>query len=172
MKIRLFAVLLIIALLFTACSNSGETPAGSQPDVSSTTQPTEGEEEVLDIFGTLYPKDGTIPRGKDIVEYVKTLADNTSRISEINYTWINGRPSMEIMAGSYDEYHTYESPAESPLQLIYNESEYYNYVLYLPDGYDPADTEKKWPVIFFFHGIGELLWQRRDNSDSMMDLFL
>ena len=155
MKIRLFAVLLIIAMLFSACSTAGETPAGSQPDVSSTPQPTEGEEETLDIFGTLYPKDGTIPRGKDIVEYVKTLADNTSRISEINYTWINGRPSMEIMAGSYDEYHTYEAPAESPLQLIYNESEYYNYVLYLPDGYDPADTEKKWPVIFFFHGIGE-----------------
>lgn len=169
MKIRLFAVLLAITLLLTACAagttdnpeagsipesapaaetQSGTTPA-AQPD------PTEREEEDLDIFGVLYPEDGTIPRGKELIEYAQQLAENTSRISQIEYTWKNGRPSMEVLAGTYDEYHTYEIPAESPMELVYGESEYYNYVLYLPEGYDPADTEKKWPVIYFFHGIGE-----------------
>ncbi len=168
MKIRLFAALLILAMLLSACAAAPgqETPEGTDP-VSSTTaatlpedtgtepQPTEGEEESLDMFGMLYPEDGTIPRSKDLVEYVQALADNTPRISQINYTWINGRASMEVLAGTYDEFHTYTAPEESPMELVYNESEYYNYVLYLPDGYDPADTQTKWPVIFFFHGIGE-----------------
>ncbi len=160
MKIRLFAALLIFAMLLTACAPApaGTTAAPStQPDTSPTTapRPTEGEDNNLDIFAELFPKDGTIPRGKDLVELVKTLGDNTSRISQINYTWKAGRASMEILAGAYDEPHTYTKPEKSPLQLIYDESEYYNYVLYLPEGYDPADTEKKWPVIYFFHGIGE-----------------
>ncbi len=164
MKIRLFAALLILAMVLTACASPADpntegtttAPSVSQPASDPAgSQSTEPEEEALDIFGALYPQDGTIPRGKDLIELVNELGDNTSRISEIVYTWKNGRPSMEVMAGTYDEYHSYTKPQESPLQLVYNESEYYNYVLYLPDGYDPADTEKKWPVIYFFHGIGE-----------------
>lgn len=169
MKLRLLAVILVFSLLLTACAaNTTDAPtAGStqEPVTAADTQPgdatgaepdpTEGEEENLDIFGVLYPEDGTIPRGKELIEYAQQLAENTSRISQIEYTWRNGRPSMEVLAGTYDEYHTYEVPAESPMELVYGESEYYNYVLYLPDGYDPADTAKKWPVIYFFHGIGE-----------------
>lgn len=164
MKIRLFATLLALAMLLTACvSGPVETQPGStkEPAPSTTapttapTQPTEGEEDV-DLFGALYPVDGKIPRAKDMEEILKKLGDNTPRISEITYTWKNGRVSMDVMAGNYDEWHGYEIPEESPLQLIYNESEFYNYVLYLPEGYDPADTEKKWPVIYFFHGIGEI----------------
>jgi predicted esterase len=164
MKYRLFAAFLVIAMLLTACvSGSVETQAGptTGPATSGTTvpttqtKPTEGEDEIVDLFGALYPVDGVIPRAKDMDEILKKLGDNTPRISEITYTWKNGRVSMEVMAGTYDEYHGYEVPEESPLQLVYNESEFYNYVLYLPEGYDPADTEKKWPVIYFFHGIGE-----------------
>lgn len=166
MKIRIFAVLLVTAMLLAACGDPTNNTTGSTqepvttgtPVPSTTTQPTptEGEEEIVDLFGALYPQDGTIPRSKDLVELVQKLADNTPRISEINYTWKNGRVSMEVLAGTYDECHEYEVPEESPLQLVYNESEFYNYVLYLPEGYDPADTETKWPVIYFFHGIGEI----------------
>lgn len=162
MKIRLICAILALALLLCACGapadptqGTTEPPETQAPTTAPQTQPTEGEEEALDVFGALFPKDGTIPRGKDITEYVGILADNTTRISEINYTWKNGRPAMEILSGTYDEFNTYVAPEESPLQLVYGESAYYNYVLYLPEGYDPADTEKKWPVIYFFHGIGE-----------------
>lgn len=160
MKIRLFATLLALAMLLTACvsapveSTPGSTTEPTTP-TTAPTQPTEGEENV-DLFGALYPVDGKIPRAKDMEEILKKLGDNTPRISEITYTWENGRVSMEVMAGTYDEWHDYEVPEKSPLQLVYNESEFYNYVLYLPEGYDPADTEKKWPVIYFFHGIGEI----------------
>ena len=166
MKIRLFAALLVIVMLLSACGgNPTETTTGAPeapatstqaPTTQAPTQPTEGEEENVDLFGALYPVDGMIPRAKDLDEILKKLGDNTPRISEITYTWKNGRVSMEVMAGTYDEWHGYEVPEESPLQLVYNESEFYNYVLYLPEGYDPADTETKWPVIYFFHGIGEI----------------
>ena len=159
MKIRLLALLLAVLLLLTACTTGPATdtePTGDPESVpADQSDTTEGEEEDLDYFGILYPEDGTIPRGKDLTEYVQQLADNTTRISQINYTWKNGRPSMEVLAGTYDEYHSYEAPGESPLELVYDESEFYDYVLYLPEGYDPADTDKKWPVIYFFHGIGE-----------------
>ena len=166
MKIRLFAALLVIAMLLAACggnptdnttgSTTGPVTTGTPvPSTTTQPQPTEGEEENVDLFGALYPVDGKIPRAKDMDEILKQLGDNTPRISEITYTWKGGRVTMEVMAGNYDEFHGYEVPEESPLQLVYNESEFYNYVLYLPEGYDPADTEKKWPVIFFFHGIGE-----------------
>ena len=141
MKYRLFAAFLVIAMLLTACvSGSVETQAGptTGPATSGTTvpttqtKPTEGEDEIVDLFGALYPVDGVIPRAKDMDEILKKLGDSTPRISEITYTWKNGRVSMEVMAGTYDEYHGYEVPEESPLQLVYNESEFYNYVLYLP----------------------------------------
>lgn len=157
MKIRLFAALLAMTLLLTACVSTvaPNTTGSTMEPAPTTTAPTENE-EVVDLFGALYPVDGKIPRAKDMDEILKKLGDNTPRISEITYTWKGGRVSMEVMAGNYDEWHGYEVPEESPLQLVYGESEYYNYVLYLPEGYDPADTEKKWPVIYFFHGIGEI----------------
>lgn len=170
MKLRIFAAFLVLTLLLTACSGQGtggtEAATGSpeesaaagtaQTETTGQPDPTEGEDEIVDLFGSLFPAEGNIPRAKDIVETVQELADNTTRISELNYTWIRGRASMEVLAGTYDAYQTYEAPAESPLQLVYDESEFYNYVLYLPEGYDPADTQTKWPVIYFFHGIGEI----------------
>lgn len=167
MKIfRMIAAIMIVALLMSACAggNTGETETsgGSSGDTSEATQentesqPSKEEEEIVDLFGALFPADGNIPGKKEIVSLVKALADNTSRITEINYSFRSGKAAMEVLAGQYDEYHETAEPAESPLQLVYGESEYYNYVLYLPEGYDPGETETKWPVIYFFHGIGEI----------------
>ena len=90
MKIRLLALLLAALLLLTACANGPAEVTDPEPEQASVTEaqpnPTEEEEEDLDYFGILYPEDGTIPRGKDLTEYVQQLADNTSRISQINYT--------------------------------------------------------------------------------------
>ena len=109
----------------------------------------------MDLFGSLFPVDGQILKKRDLVKVVKELYGQAGRISEITYTWEKGRAAMEVLAGRYDDYHELEVPEESPLQMVYNESEYYNYILYLPEGYDPEDTEKKWPVIYFFHGYGK-----------------
>ena len=165
MKKRLLVALLALCMLLTACGAAPADPAeGSsepsavtgQPETTPSTEPTEGEEEAMDLFGALFPEDGNIPKKKEIVKIVKELADNTSRISEITYTWKNGKTSMEVLSGVRDSYDTKEAPAESPLQMVYGESEFYNYVLYLPEGYDSADDQTKWPVIYFFHGIGEI----------------
>lgn len=166
MKIRIVATLLLVATLMAACTTADPTQttttgAPTAAPTNPTTQPTvapttttKQEEASLDL-GSLYPVDGQIPNKREISKIVKALKDQVGMISEINYTWENGRESMEVLAGRYDEYHDLIAPEESPLQMVYGESEYYNYILYLPEGYDPADTEKKWPVIYFFHGYGK-----------------
>ena len=164
MKMRLMAMLLLFGLLLGACgapaaptTQGTEAPTTAPTTVAPTTaKPTEGGEETVDYFSALYPVDGQIPTKREISTIVKALGKTTTRISEINYTWANGKASMEVLAGTEDKYYDLTAPEESPLQLIYDQNEYYNYVLYLPEGYDPADTETKWPVIFFFHGIGEI----------------
>ncbi len=50
---------------------------------------------------------------------------------------------------------TFEKPVEKPISL--------NYLLALPDGYDSADKEKKWPLVVFLHGAGE----RGNNLDKV-----
>lgn len=167
MKLRLIALLLLTATLLTACATAPATTAApttqptatpTQPTTAPTTVPTtsQPEEEPVDLFGSLFPVDGQIPKKRELVEIVEELYGPAARINEINYTWTQGRASMEVLSGRYDDYNDVTAPEESPLQLIYGESEFYNYVLYLPEGYDPADTEKKWPVIYFFHGISEM----------------
>lgn len=161
MRRRFFAVLLMLCMLLTACAAAPRNSTESSSEPSETTQTEtiqtaqEEEAEEVDLFAALFPKDDNVPKKKEIVKIVKELAENTSRVSEITYTWKNGKISMEVLSGVYDEYHVNEGTEESPLQLIYGESAFYNYVLYLPEGYDPADTQTKWPVIYFFHGIGE-----------------
>ena len=163
MKLRLISLLLLAATMLTACTAAPATtlPQTTPPPTYTTapttapTTTTQPEEEPVDLFGSLFPVDGQILKKRDLVKVVKELYGQAGRISEITYTWEKGRAAMEVLAGRYDDYHELEVPEESPLQMVYNESEYYNYILYLPEGYDPADTEKKWPVIYFFHGYGK-----------------
>lgn len=164
MKMRVLALLLVV-LMLTACAgpvdNQTTNPSSTAP---SATTPTQEGEEAVDYFKALYPVDGQIPKKTEITRIVKEMAKDTARITEINYTFKNDRITMSVQAGNSDKYLTMEAPEQSPLQMIYDQNEFYNYVLYLPEGYDPADTETKWPVIFFFHGIGE----RGDNLDELL----
>ena len=178
MKFRIVAILLLVATLLAACSTAtptstptstsgaptaGPTAPTAQPTVAPTTTQKQ-EEEPVDLFGALFPVDGQIPKKREMANIVKALKGQAGLISEITYTWEAGRASMEVLAGRYDDYHELVAPEESPLQMVYGESEYYNYILYLPEGYDPADTEKKWPVIYFFHGYGK----QGDNLDVLL----
>lgn len=156
MKIRVLAMVLLAALLLSACgSNVATNPSTTAPTTVPTTAPTQEGEETVDYFAELYPVEGQIPSKKQISELVKGMAKDSNRITEINYTWKKGKVTMEVMAGNADKYLDMTPPEENLLQLVYDENEFYNYVLYLPEDYDPNDTETKWPVIFFFHGIGE-----------------
>ena len=162
MKMRIVSYVLLVSMLLTLLAACGAPAAPSTPAPTTTvpttapiTDPTEGEETV-DYFESLYPVDGQIPTKRELSNIVKAMGKATTRISEINYTFTDGKVSMEVLAGVKEKEPEMTPPEESPLQLIYDQNEYYNYVLYLPEGYDPADTETKWPVIFFFHGIGEI----------------
>lgn len=114
--------------------------------------------EEINLFAKIYPDrdDGSILSGKEFGEIAPKLTDGMRcRLTEITYTYKSGKISMETLAGNEDVFVTNIPSEESPLQLVYDESEWYNYVLYLPENYDADDTETKWPVIYFFHGIGE-----------------
>lgn len=168
MKRNILIALLLAALMLSTLAGCGgnaveESVATEPSEIAAEPSETAGEapstneeEEPVDLFGALFPQDGSIPGKKKIVSLTKELADNAGRINELTYTFKGGKTSMEILSGRYDEYHKTTAPEESPLQFVYEDSEYYNYVLYLPQGYDPQDTETKWPVIYFFHGIGEI----------------
>lgn len=184
MKKRILAALLLVSLLagLTACSSAPQEPEKPDPknptdpvEPANPTNPTEPDkpsqpeapadqtpsgaegEPKMDYYAALYPVDGNIPAAKDLTACANGLAENVKgRISEITYIFKEGRPAMLLQHGNRDDYREAKTaPAESPMQRIYDEDGLYNYLLYLPDGYDAADTETKWPVIFFFHGIGE-----------------
>lgn len=161
----LAAVMLLSSAMLSACGGTqDDIPDGEATDTQSgntdQTDPvpdgSEAPEEARNVFAEFFPVENNVPSGKQFQILARDLGEGIKgRISEVNYTWKSGKVSMEILAGVRDEYITLTPPEESPLELVYGESEFYNYVLYLPDGYDPADTETKWPVIYFFHGIGE-----------------
>ena len=166
MKMRIIAATLLMVFLLTACGAPAATnpTTDTTPTTAPTTAPTQEGDKTVDYFAELYPVDGKIPTKAEISEIVKGMAKGSNRITEINYTWKKGKITMEVLAGNEDKYLTMTAPEESPLQLVYDQNEFYNYVLYLPEGYDPNDTETKWPVIFFFHGIGE----RGDNLEDLL----
>ncbi len=79
---------------------------------------------------------------------------------EIHYTWKNGVCAQSVWMGPSDDCFV---TSEGSVRCISDEPDY-PYVLYLPQGYDPADG-KKWPLVFFFHGIGE----RGDDPQVLLD---
>lgn len=69
---------------------------------------------------------------------------------EIHYTWKNGICARSVWMGPADDCFV---TSEGTVRCVTDDPEY-SYVLHLPRDYDPTDG-KKWPLVFFFHGIGE-----------------
>ncbi len=150
---KLAALMTALCLVLSACGGAPDEDGGSGDETGSAGDTVQ---EAVNLYAELYPKDDNIPDRRTLQSICKDLADGINgHITEITYTWQQGRASMEVLGGLRDTWGTLTPPEEDPIQQIYGESELYNYLLYLPDGYDPEDTETKWPVIFFFHGIGE-----------------
>ena len=83
-----------------------------------------------------------------------TIADRLGRelggpVSEIAYTWEEGRAAVTASAGD-----TAAGLQKTAGTVRILDDGLYRYLCILPPGYDPEDT-RRWPVIFFFHGIGE-----------------
>lgn len=159
MKKGLMAVCLVCSIMLSACA-AHPVETSTDDSIPETTdsmlEPTGVSEEVTNMFAELYPKDNNVPDKKYMTQVVEDLADGIrGHITEVTYTWKNGKVSMDVLGGVRDNYTVLTPPEEDPIQRVTGESEFYNYLLYLPEGYDPDDTETKWPVIFFFHGIGE-----------------
>lgn len=184
---RFIALLAALCLLLAACSGVGTPgdPTGDNGDTGGETgnkpvetvgptEPTEPvKQEAENMFAKLFPTKENIPDRRTIQSVCKDLSNGiTGHVTEINYTWQKGRASMEVLGGLRDDWERLTPPESDPLQLIYDESEFYNYLLYLPDGYDPEDTETRWPVIFFFHGIGESGSNLEDVAKSGMPDYL
>lgn len=134
-----------------AAENTGKTEGTDQAA-------DENSSEVIDAFARIYPdKDtGRILSGKEFNQLASELTKNIrGRLTEITYTYMGTKISMETLVGNRDNQQEKHPVGNEIFQLMYDESEYYNYVLYLPKDYDPKDKSKKWPVIYFLHGIGE-----------------
>lgn len=175
MKIKLIIMILSITVFMAGCAKDNTQESGGEKGMD--TQPTKTEKdekpisndsdntkeeikdkEERDVFAALFPnKDtGSIPKGKEYNELAKALTENIQgRLSEITYTFRGSKISMETFVGNRELPKRKEPDGEDKLELNYDQSEYYNYILYLPDGYDAADKDVKWPVIYFLHGIGE-----------------
>ena len=100
----------------------------------------------------LLPRMEGIPEGPELSALADQLAGGSGRrITEITYAWRDGSPSMAVLTG---DARARIWPEKGGLHLIRGPEQIYPYVLYLPEGCRPGG-EKRWPVIFFFHGIGD-----------------
>lgn len=84
-----------------------------------------------------------------------TAADRLGRalggpVSEITYIWEEGRAAVTAAAGD-----TAAGLEEGAGTLRILDGGLYRYLCFLPPGCDPEDTQRRWPLILFFHGIGE-----------------
>lgn len=174
-KARVIPVLLLVLLLAGGCGGKPqpgtedtdmrqketaqrETEQKETEQKETIPEAPETEEKQEDVFAAFFPNkpDGSIPDGKTMNELAGRLAGGVpGRLTEVTYTYKDGKISMEILAGIRDIQKRENTEEGEGLEFVYDEGGYYNYLLYLPEGYDPEDREKKWPVIYFFHGIGE-----------------
>lgn len=182
---RYRAALLLLSLLLTVlavgCGQAqdngarGQTQGAGQKDTKNAQKDsgtdTDGkndkdtgeEAEDMDVFAALFPdkENGGLVSGKRFRELADMLADNVpGRLTEITYTYQGKKISMEVLVGNREVRRPFgkegnQTEGSKPLEEVSGQSEYYDYLLYLPQGYDPEDTVTKWPVIYFFHGIGE-----------------
>ena len=101
----------------------------------------------------LVPRGGNIPSKDQWTDIAGQLGEEGGGpLRQVTYTWRDGQTSMELLLGSEEP-----RPANGrgEIRLVRRGEEEYPYALYVPRGYDPGDRRKKWPLVFFFHGIGE-----------------
>lgn len=104
-------------------------------------------------LGCLTPCGGKIPAKERWPAIAGRLSEACGApLSEVTYAWQDGQMSLELLFGPADRR---RSAGGGALRLVSGGETVYPYVLYVPRGYDPGDPAKKWPLIFFFHGIGE-----------------
>lgn len=103
------------------------------------------------MLSNLEMRNGNLPDTEEYTKIVSELeAAEEKTLHTVQYLCQNGQTSLSAQ---------WEPPVLGPLgpengavQAVCGESRYYDYLLYLPENYDPS---KKWPVIYFFHGIAE-----------------
>lgn len=113
----------------------------------------------MNLFSSLYIEDN-VPDREGFREISRQLGEPESHC-EIRYTWKNGACARSVWMGATDEQTV---TSKGTVQCVFGDPDY-SYVLYLPQGYDPTDG-KKWPLIFFFHGIGE----RGDDPHALLKM--
>lgn len=100
----------------------------------------------------LEPHLGNVPEKEQWRDIAKRLGEeNGKTLHEVTYTWKSGQMSMEILLGESDKRQT---PGTGRIHLV-KDGELYPYAVFFPQGYDAGDVNRKWPLICFFHGIGE-----------------
>lgn len=104
--------------------------------------------EVLEEF---QPHHGNVPRKERWQEIAKRMEADGKSLHEVTYTWNEGKLSLEVGLGTGDKRRV---PGTSRIHLVKN-GELYPYAVFYPQGYDAREPGRKWPLIFFFHGIGE-----------------
>lgn len=132
---------------------SDSIPPSNQETEHESPPPPKPESSVI---SRLKATDTGIPSKSEIAELAADAGSEMGmRLSEIRYSWVKGRARFEAAFGPVESFTVTGEPSDNLFELVYDENPNYNYVLYLPDDYDPEDTGKKWPVVYFFHGIGE-----------------
>lgn len=99
----------------------------------------------------LQPHLGNVPRKERWREIARQLEEDGKPLHEVTYTWRSGQLSLEVLFGAADKR---QVPGTSRIHLVKN-GELYPYAVFYPQGYDAQEPGRKWPLIFFFHGIGE-----------------
>lgn len=72
-------------------------------------------------------------------------------VRRMDYQWQNGRVSAEVRLARGGGIPAPLPDTEGRFQSVAGEAEY-SYLLFLPEGYDPAQS---YPALLFLHGIGE-----------------
>lgn len=104
-------------------------------------------------LGQLFPDSENIPSKERWEELTDCLGEECGvSVDEVSYTWRNGEPSLTLSMGHRDNC---RASGKGTLQMMTDEESGYPCVVYLPQGCDLQERGKKWPLVFFFHGIGE-----------------
>lgn len=104
-------------------------------------------------LGELFPHGGGIPSRERWPALAADLEEACGvPLGAVSYTWREGAPSMALLLGPGD---SLRRSGGGDIRLTQDPASGYPCAVYLPRGCDLRDSEKKWPLVFFFHGIGE-----------------